>query len=129
MPQKHRMGERSGTPALSRFVVPLARSRRASEAWLNQSRETPGSTPCSDNNVTAASGQYMDHPPKVAKGLLMIPAGRQCSFWSSDGALGNRPVPPPALPISPDIAPQEARSAVRLGSFGGLATSRPSGQT
>src|ERR1017187_5101929 len=45
MPQKHRMGERSGTPALSRFVVPLARSRRASEAWLNQSRETPGSTP------------------------------------------------------------------------------------
>src|ERR1039458_10178066 len=104
MPQKHRMGERSGTPALSRFVVPLARSRRASEAWLNQSRETPGSTPCSDNNVTAASGQYMDHPPKVAKGLLMIPAGRQCSLWSSDGALGNRPVPPPALPISPDIA-------------------------
>src|ERR1035441_6488785 len=39
----------------------------------------------------------------VAKGLLMIPAGRQCSFWSSDGVLGNRPVPPPALPISPDI--------------------------
>jgi hypothetical protein len=37
----------------------------------------------------------------VAKGLLMIPAGRQCSFWSSDGVLGNRPVPPPALPISP----------------------------
>src|ERR1039458_1813724 len=28
------------------------------------------------------------------------------------------------LPISPDIAPQEARSAVRLGSFGGLATNR-----
>src|ERR1035441_8225216 len=31
----------------------------------------------------------------------MIPAARQCSFWSSDGVLGNRPVPPPALPISP----------------------------
>src|ERR1017187_5578613 len=56
----------------------------------------------------------------------MIPAGRRCSFWSSDGVLGNRPVPPPALPISPDIAPQEARSAVRLGSSGGLATSQPS---
>src|ERR1019366_1808738 len=31
----------------------------------------------------------------------MIPAGRQCSFWSSDDVLGNRPVPPPVLPISP----------------------------
>src|ERR1039457_3461967 len=67
-----------------------------------------------------------NHSCLVANGFLMIPAGRQCSFWSSDGVLGNRPVPPPALPISPDIAPQEARSAVRLGSFGGLATSQPS---
>jgi len=33
----------------------------------------------------------------------MIPAGRQCSFWSSDGVLGNRPVPPPALPILPGM--------------------------
>ena len=38
----------------------------------------------------------------------MIPAGRQCSFWSSDGVLGNRPVPPPALPISPDNAVYKA---------------------
>src|ERR1019366_4754190 len=42
------------------------------------------------------------------KGFTDDPAGRQCSFWSSDSVLGNRPVSPPALPISPDIASQEA---------------------
>jgi hypothetical protein len=36
-----------------------------------------------------ACNRYLagDHPRVVAKGLLMIPAGRQCSFWSSDGVL------------------------------------------
>jgi hypothetical protein len=68
-----------------------------------------------------------DYPLVVAKGLLMIPAGRQCSFWSSDGALGNRPVPPPALPISPDIVPQRAGvTTVWFGSFDSLAN-QPNG--
>src|ERR1039458_8154485 len=63
----------------------------------------------------------------VAKGLLMIPAARQCSFWSSDGVLGNRPVPPPALPISPDIVPQRAGvTTVWFGSFDSLAN-QPNG--
>src|ERR1017187_8371917 len=57
----------------------------------------------------------------------MIPAGRQCSFWSSDGVLGNRPVPPPALPISPDIVPQRAGvTTVWFGSFDSLAN-QPNG--
>src|ERR1035438_6854822 len=57
--------------------------------------------PTSDNGrIVGLSGNRFC---LVGKGLLMIPAGRQCSFWSSDGVLGNRPVPPPALPISPDI--------------------------
>ena len=51
----------------------------------------------------------LGRPRVVAKGLLMIPAGRQRSFWSNDGALGNRPVPPPVLPISPDIASRQKR--------------------
>src|ERR1039458_4978293 len=40
----------------------------------------------------------------------MIQPGRQCSLWSSDGVLGNRPVPPPALPISPVNAPIDSIS-------------------
>src|ERR1035438_10791786 len=64
--------------------------------------------PTSDNGrIVGLSGNRFC---LVGKGLLMIPAGRQCSFWSSDGVLGNRPVPPPALPISPDIAPMRRRS-------------------
>src|ERR1035441_536596 len=63
---------------------------------------------------------------EVAKGLLMIPAGRQCSFWSSDGALGNRPVPPPALPISPDNAPEKF-GAKRQSTVSGLHS--PMGRT
>src|ERR1035437_5093607 len=55
-------------------------------------------------SAMTAGADSIGYSPLVAKGLLMIPAGRQCSFWSSDGVLGNRPVPPPALPISPDIA-------------------------
>jgi YopX protein len=47
-----------------------------------------------------------------------LASGRQCSFWSSDSVLGNRPVSPPALPISPDIA----RGATVESRLGGPAT-------
>src|ERR1039457_3888799 len=84
-------------------------------------------------SVCRPSGSCLETPSGrdrsclVAKGLLMISAGRQCSFWSSDDVLGNRPVPPPALPISPDIVPQRAGvTTVWFGSFDGLAN-QPNG--
>jgi hypothetical protein len=78
------MGERSGALVLSRFVVPLERSRRVAKAWLNQSRETPASTRCSDNAVAAASGQYMNNSPKVVKGRVIKLQPRPSAGYQSD---------------------------------------------
>src|ERR1019366_5633081 len=91
----------------------------------NQEEWDPHNSPI---RVHSTRAMYWPRIPAGSRqGFTDDPAGRQCSFWSSDSVLGNRPVSPPALPISPDNAPGRAGvTTVWFGSFDSLAN-QPNG--